>query len=136
LGPAKCSCKYCGAELSVLNPSDTVKKHKCDKADEVEAAKQSSSGEQRTLGQAVPTATARKAVLCKMAMFFFTSGTPFRRIENEHLTKAFSMLGVALCCEKVLLTTMLMAAYEQTQAQVASTGSDSGVAERCSSGGQ
>jgi hypothetical protein len=97
-GPAKLSCKHNGAELYVVT-NNTFKNHKRDKLDEVEAATHDSGGKQRPLRQTVPFVTVTKAARGKLAMFFFSSSSPIRHIENDNLDKAKFFV---IRCEKCL----------------------------------
>jgi hypothetical protein len=128
-------CTQCGKELSASNPASTSAQHQyctngeeqqqsvdlADSADEndepssatVHCGVQGARSNQATLPQTVPSAAIRARVLAKLALFFFATGTAFRGIENEHLVSAF--LGVKLCSEKSLRTTMLDSAYNETQ---------------------
>jgi hypothetical protein len=53
-----------------------------------------------------------------IGLFFFTSDTPFFRIENEYLARAFQRLDTKLPCEKTLRTTVLDSSHADLKAEV------------------
>jgi hypothetical protein len=137
VGEACMVCTQCGKELSASNPASTFAQHQnctngeeqqqsvdltgsADENDEPSSATvhcgvQGAKSNQATLPQTVPSAATRARVLAKLALFFFATGTAFCRIENEHLVSAFAFLGVTLCSEKSLRTTMLDSAHNEAQ---------------------
>jgi hypothetical protein len=131
-------CKLCGKELGCTNPHDTARKHACPTAltmaatpaTPAETAEPSGASAGSTTSQTpgprqsqlqahYPTAHQKHVALARLAMFFFTSGTAFRKVENQYLVESYKALGVALPCEKKLRTTMLDEAYEMTSKKMA-----------------
>jgi hypothetical protein len=108
-------CVDCNKELLGSNPCSTFKTHNCgnqqplsqqsrgDSTDSVAGAVLSSSaagdgrgpaGGQPKLGQIVPSVATRRSVMARLAMFFFATGTAYRRIKSVHLVAAFNLLGI------------------------------------------
>jgi hypothetical protein len=137
VGEACMVCTQCGKELSASNSGLTFAQHQncrngeeqqhsvdlADSANEngepssaaVHCGVQWTRSNQATLPQTVPSAAGRARVSAMLALFFFATGTAFRRIDNEHLVSAFVFWGVKLCSEKSLRTIMLDSANNETQ---------------------
>ena len=62
-------------------------------------------------------ATVAEKVLTMLAMFFFTTYTPFMRIEDNFLKAAFSLRGVVVPSRRTLVTKYLPACYESEHAK-------------------
>ena len=136
-GPVYLICKACSLHLSASNASDTMKhiqlmrckgpgaKHAA-QASAVSAAP-TASGSGRSAMSAgpsqhqpgikgyIPSTGQIQIAKEELAMYFYTSETPFGRVENEHLRKAFAILGVSLMGATTLRTTMLSAAKAKVQ---------------------
>jgi hypothetical protein len=104
------ACVDCNKVLSGSNPCSSFKAHNCgnqqplskqprgDSTDSIARAVLSSSaaaddrgpaGGQPKPGQIVPGVATRRCVMARLAMFFFATGTAYRRIKNVHLVAAF-----------------------------------------------
>ena len=130
-GPCYLQCKHCDEYLSASNTSSILKSHKsaCKPKPKpaiapVAVAALVDAGQGKTqpvkgpMDQFVSSVSPalEQQVLDELAMFIYTSETPFQRINNKHLIKAFQLLGVKLPGETALRTTMLDRAYQRVQA--------------------
>jgi len=105
-GPVYLICKACNLNLSAANPSDTLKHTQNGRCKGPPAATTTtlnhassgpsvaSSSGQTGIRDFQPSAGQIKAAKDELAMYFYTSETPFGRVENVHLRKAFSLLRV------------------------------------------
>ena len=129
-GPVYLICKACNLNLSAANPSDTLKHTQNGRCKGPPAATTTtlnhassgpsvaSSSGQTGIRDFQPSAGQIKAAKDELAMYFYTSETPFGRVENVHLRKAFSLLGVSLMGATTLRTTMLADARAKVQVTV------------------
>jgi hypothetical protein len=62
------------------------------------------------------TASTKEGLVKDLAYFFFTSDTPMRCIENEHLVHAYQRLNIKLPCQKSLRTTWLDTCHAEVKA--------------------
>lgn len=58
------------------------------------------------------------AVIRELALFIYTSETPFYRLQNPHLHKAFELLGITVPDEKAFRTTLLDSIFEEVESEV------------------
>ena len=142
-GPACLVCKLCRCSVSATNPSDSMSSHlgsvKCQRVqaeqqtaadvataavpeDGAAAAAPAAAGvkevKQTTFDQLIANSSQRKELLKEAALYFFTSETPFIRVENKHFQRMLSIVGTRAPSEKQLRTTLLNAAYEAAQESV------------------
>jgi hypothetical protein len=134
-GQVKLLCLGCGKRLAPANPAQTAKGHaRCQQQQAMDEAGQpalkrahqsieTSAGSGSSSGRSGSgtmdafvnriTPQTEQMVLQDLGMFFFTSQTPFIRINNPHLRQMFQRLGIRLPSDTTLRTTMLNAAYER-----------------------
>lgn len=142
-GPAMLQCKCCGKQLSAANPHDTMQRHQgaCKPPAAAAAGADGSatpSGHaeagpsftpastsashaargQLTLQEMIPSTRQRNEAISNLAMFFFTTSTPFLRFENQYLRDAFLMFGVELPSETTLRRRLLDEGFQRTEAKV------------------
>jgi hypothetical protein len=77
----------------------------------------SSDSVQARIDQYQVPASVKDKVMKDLAMFFFTTDTSMRRMEDNHLVRAFKHLNIKLPCEKTLRTTWLDRCHAEVQAK-------------------
>jgi hypothetical protein len=131
-------CQKCFAELSISNPSQSVKQHtpscaakqerECIRkgiivADDAPGDSPAKSTRSQTHSKAstsditrhLVSSSQRDKAIKSFALFLYTSTTPFQRAENEHLRQSYAALGVDLPGEKVFRTRLLLETHDEVR---------------------